>query len=67
MKVQTRTSCLSAIGTDESTVTYNLKASNADDADHFTIDSITGEVTLRLIRTMRLNGYRFTVVEDEAG
>ena len=35
-----------AISADESAVTYSLKASNADDADHFTIDSIP----VRLLR-----------------
>ena len=58
-----------AISADESAVTYSLKASNSDEADHFTIDASTGEVTLNDDPTYATQqSYRFTVVaEDEAG
>ena len=35
-----------ATSSDESSVTYSLLASNGDDADHFTINSSTGDVNL---------------------
>ena len=50
-------------------VSYSLKASNADDADHFTINSTTGEVKLSDNPNYATQqSYSFTVVaEDEAG
>ena len=58
-----------ATSSDESSVTYSLLASNGDDADHFTINSSTGDVTLSDNPDYEnQNSYSFTVVaQDSAG
>ncbi|WP_367985326.1 cadherin domain-containing protein, partial [Spiribacter pallidus] len=58
-----------ASATDNAQVTYSLKANNSDDADSFTIDGATGEVTLTEDPDYETKpSYDFTVVaEDAAG
>ena len=54
---------------DVSNVSYSLKSDNGDDADHFTIDSSTGEVSLTDDPDYNVQAsYSFTVIaEDDAG
>ena len=58
-----------AIATDASSLSYSIKADNSDDADAFTIDATTGEVTFNIDPNYESqSSYAFTVVAtDGAG
>ena len=56
-----------AAATDNSSVTYSLKANNKDDAASFSINNTTGEVTLNVDPDYETqSAYTFTVIASDA-